>query len=74
MKSKLNKLLIFYCLTSSILFFGQKKDIFDELNLNLPQLKSVNEPFLKGEKLEALKNLLEYYRHKENLFLKISPV
>ena len=72
MKLKLNKLVLFYCLTTSILIFGQKKDILDELNLNLPQLKSVETSLKKGQKDAALKNVLEYYRQKENLFLKLS--
>lgn len=71
MKSKLNKLLLFYCLTSSILIFGQTKDFFNQLNLSLPELKFVETELQKGEKDAALKNLLDYYRKKENLFLKV---
>ena len=71
MKSKLNKLILLYCLTSSVLFFGQKKELFDQLNLSLPKLKSVEIKHQKGEKVAALKNLLNYYREKENLFLEV---
>ena len=72
MKITLKHLTLFCLLISSILIFGQKKDILDELNLNLPQLKSVETSLKKGQKDAALKNVLEYYRQKENLFLKLS--
>lgn len=67
------KHLICFCLLVSISsLFGQKKEIFDELNLSIPQLESVNKALQQGQKGEALRNLLEYYRRKENLFLKVN--
>ena len=51
---------------------GQKKEIFDQINLDLPQLVSVNTPIQQGKVDEASKNLLDFYRHKENLFLKVT--
>lgn len=67
------KHLICACLLISISsLFGQKKGIFDELNLSIPQLESVNKSLQQGQKGNALKNLLGYYRQKENLFLKVN--
>lgn len=67
------KHLICACLLISISsLFGQRKEIFDELNLSIPQLESVNKSLQQGQQGNALKNLLEYYRQKENLFLKVN--
>lgn len=67
------KHLICACLLISISsLFGQKKEIFEELNLSIPHLESVNKSLQQGQKGEALKNLLGYYRQKENLFLNVN--
>lgn len=71
MKLKLNKLVLFYCLTTSILIFGQKKELFDHLNLSTNNFKTIEAQVQQGQNEIALKNLLTYYREKENLFLKV---
>ena len=68
---KLNNLILFYCLSASVIVFGQNKEFFNQLNLNLIELQSVQTKVQQGEKDLALKNLLEYYREKENLFLRV---
>ena len=72
MNLKFRQLLLSCFLINSIFSFGQKTAVFDALNLSLPQLESVNKPFQQGEKENAQKNLLEFYRQKDNLFLKVT--
>ena len=71
MKLKLNKLVLFYCLTTSVIIFGQKKELFDHLNLSSNNFKTIEAQVQQGQNEIALKNLLTYYREKENLFLKV---
>lgn len=58
-------------LVNTLLVFGQNKEILNDVNLNLPQLESVKKLYRIGNKEEALKELLLYYRKKDNLFLKV---
>ena len=52
--------------------FAQKNEVFEHLDLNLPQLESIKALYQKNEKEKALNNLLLFYRQKENLYLRIT--
>jgi hypothetical protein len=58
--------------TVSNCIIAQSSDIFDKLNLDLPQLEWVKKAHNTGNEKDALKSLLELYRRKENLYLKVS--
>lgn len=62
---------IFFFL-SSILLNAQNNDLFSKLDLNRNQLESVKEYNQKGEHSNTMKALLDLYRKKENLYLKVT--
>ena len=51
---------------------AQSSTILDKLNFTLPQLELVKKNYDSGNNKNALKLLLEFYRQKENLYLKVS--
>lgn len=69
----MNKFKLFFLL---IIFnntiIAQSAAIIDQLNFNLPQLESVKKNHNSGNDKNALRLLLELYRQKENLYLKVS--
>jgi len=69
MKS-LNILFIF--IFSSIILSAQSNDIFEKLDLKMPQLTSVKYFLDEGNEQKAVQTLLEYYRNKQNLYLRVS--
>ena len=51
---------------------SQNSDVLNKLNFDLPQLKEVKDLYDSGNDKKALKTLLDVYRSKENLYLKVS--
>jgi hypothetical protein len=51
---------------------AQSTTILDKLNFNLTPLESVKKNYDSGNDKNALRLLLEFYRQKENLYLKVS--
>jgi hypothetical protein len=67
-----NYKLFFLLLTVCNSIIAQSNAIFDKLNFNLPQLELVKKMHDSGNNKNALRLLLELYRQKENLYLKVS--
>jgi hypothetical protein len=72
MISRLKHYTLLLCLLTSGSVLPQNKDLFDKLDLDLPKLNIVSNYYQKGENNKALLNLLEIYRNKENLYLKVT--
>ncbi|MEY3499850.1 MAG: hypothetical protein RL308_1519 [Bacteroidota bacterium] len=52
--------------------FAQKDSVLNLLDYKQLQLKSVNDCYQKGDERKAFKELLDLYRIKENLYLKVT--
>jgi hypothetical protein len=71
---KKNRIIIFIFLVVNSSIIAQSNAIFDKLNFDLSQLQSVKTLYESDHNEQALKALLEVYRKKENLYLKVSKV
>lgn len=66
-------ILFFLLFTICNSIVAQRIAIFDKLNFDLPQLDLVKKAHNSNTDAHALKLLLEVYREKENLYLKVNP-
>lgn len=69
---KKNRIVLYFTFLVCASLWAQSHVVFDKLNFDLPPLQSVKALYDSGKKEQALKALLEVYRKKENLYLKVS--
>jgi hypothetical protein len=63
-------IVFFFYIVFTTIGIAQNNTIFDNLDLDLPELQSIKNNYQNGKSETALKSLLEIYQNKENIYLK----
>jgi len=67
-----NTVFLYFFILGSTFIFAQNETLLDKLDYNLVELKSVEHFNHIGNKQKAIETLLDLYRKKENLYLRVS--